>query len=78
MTLDVEIERVKAAALRAEDALRPLREQARGCCPTCDLSEAYTELAAAQGRRLAWLAILLEKRADCADLARAIRIGAWP
>lgn len=78
MTLDVEIERVKVAALRTEDALRPLRERVRGCCPTCDLGEAYAARVAAQERRLAWLAILLEKRGDCADLARAIRIGAWP
>lgn len=79
--LDVEIARVKAAVKRAEAELDDLKEVARGgCCPSCVLGRQYTKPADAQERRLAWLAILLEKRGATGDvgLARAIRMSAWP
>jgi hypothetical protein len=79
--IDEEIRRVKAAVKRAEVRLSEMNESARGsCCATCAYGRIFVDLADAQERRTSWLAILLEKRgleADV-DLARAIRMDAWP
>lgn len=80
--LDAEIERVKSAMRRREAQLSDLRQRTpRGvCCPSCYHGAAYGRLADQQERTGAWLTILLRKRGTPADaqLAEALRVGAWP
>ncbi len=60
--IQVEIERVTAAARRAEAELADYRRRARGaCCPSCKFGDEYVALCEAQGRRLGWLTVLLHK-----------------
>lgn len=79
--LDTEIERVRTAVRRADVELSAMERLAEGaCCPSCLFGEPYNALAAAQERRLAWLAVLLLKRAGPGDarLAGSIKCDAWP
>ncbi len=60
--IELEIERVTAAARREEARLQDMRRRAQGaCCPSCKFGDEYVVPAEAQGRRLGWLTILLHK-----------------
>jgi len=83
-TIDLEIDRVKAALVWRHAELDALSDEWKRaglpCCPACAYPDRWTPIWDQRDRTAAWLCVLLRKRGAPGDelLASDIEMQAWP